>query len=410
MLMKLPMKKKALFIFVLPISLMIVSAFAYMLSDSHVIEDYVSQYNTEVTKEVSGNSELMMLMQDADYEEAQFIIKATIQTNYIVEQANIYLYTPATNTFKKILEDYDVNANIIDHTFLASSSNQSYAIVHLRYGPNFFFDRFSEAVCMIPFDQTNLFDSFDCDPLTTAEYLIAATMTGAQPDNLFTADIAREAFHVKNLPRTVTYELYLSVHQMLLAHVAETEGYLIASQPDLYLKTMYGLTQEIATTVKKFRRLSISMLDKSAEKVDKSMVNLTYRIYMTLSGLLDRHANRLIKLSKNNQLIVDFYTGSVPFLLAGSETDVVVSVEYEQDTMSLNYWPWFNGVNVQFSNASEPTFTTYRSLTIPNNATYVDIAGKAESGLFPTMRFAITPQQNFEQGLIGNQASQGGER
>ena len=407
MLMKLPMKKKALFIFALPISLILVSTVAYMLSDSHVIEDYVSQYNTEVPEVVSGDSELITLMQDADYEESQFMIKATIQTNYIVEEANVYLYTPATNTFKKILENYDVNANIIDHTFLAAPSDQSYAVVHLRYGPNFFFDRYSEAVCMIPFDQTNLFDSFDCDPLTTAEYLIAATMTGAQPDNLFTADIAREAFHVKKLPRTVTYELYLSVHQMLLAHVAETEGYLIASQPDLYLKTMYELTQEIATTVKKFRRLSIGMLDRSAEKVDKSMVNLTYRIYMTLSGLLDRHASRLTKLAQNNQLIVDFYTGSVPFLLAGSETDVVVSVEYDQDTMSLNYWPWFNGVNVQFSTASDTTFTTYRNLTIPNNATYVDISGKAETGLFPTMRFAITPQKNFESGLMGNQTTQG---
>lgn len=381
--------------------LIVVGYFAFGGSTTSASTSDFSSEPNHANSNVESRSMLLTLMEDAPYEESQYRIKASITTNYIVEHANVYLYSPETNSVQLVLDDYDVNANMIDHSFFAKPTNNAYAVIHLTYGPNFLFDRYSEAICIVPFLETNLYDAFDCDPLTTSEYLIAASTQDVDIDNLFSANVIREALYVKELPRTITYEHYLSIHQMLLAHVAETTGYLVANQRGQYLSNMLLLSKGIAAKVMRLRRLNISMLDKIAEEVDKSMVNLTYRIYMTLDGLLDRHAIRLTKLSQNNQLISDFFTGNAPFLLAGSETDIVVSVEYADDTVVLNYWPWFSGIQVKFDSAAEPFITKDRELRIPENARYVDITGQSMTGKYPTMRFSIAQKQNFERGLMG---------
>lgn len=367
-----------------------------------VVATYIPESASDTATTTIKQSMLMKMMEDAPYEESQFRIKTTIETGYIVERATIYLYTPGNETIRTVVEDYDVKSNTIDHSFFNLLSSESYAVIHLVYGPNFLFDRYSEAVCIVPFIETNIFDPFHCDPLTTSEYLIAASMVKASKADLFTPSVAKEALYVKRLPRTITYEYYLAIHQMLLAHVAETDGYLKASQDGEYLYSMLALSQEINLQIKKLRRLNVGLLDKAAESIDSSMVNLTYRIYMTLDGLLDRHTSRLSRLSENNQLITDFYTGITPFLLAGAETDVIVSVEYDDDIMRLNYWPWFSGIKVKFNSSEETFVTTDRVLTIPADATFVDIQGQSLTGRYPTMRFAISQKRNFERGLMSN--------
>lgn len=370
----------------LTISLLIVLSVSFV--DDTATIDHASAI--EIESGMAIDSRLLEIMKDAPEQETTFAIKAAILTDYIVEQADIYLFDAETNAISLVGDSLPIMANVVDFKFDAIASHNTFALLKLTYGPNFSFERDSEAVCLIKFVKSSIYDEFYCDPLSTAEYLIAAAMIEVPPEDIFSPAVVTEAISVSALPRNTTYERYLAIHQLFFAHVAENTDYMVVSQSGQYLDSMYLVTLSFSHSIRQFRRLTVSMIDDAAESVDKSMVNLTYRIYMTLDSLLLRHSHRLTKISENNQLIRDFFTGLVPFIMAGAESDVVVDVRQEDDVIRLNYWPWFTGIKVQFDDQEKEIISKAREFSIPPKSEFVDFTAISNNGRYPTIRFGIT--------------------
>lgn len=319
---------------------------------------------TAVADESRPTSQLLTLMADAQEEYYQCLVRTTIDSDYRISAYRAYFYSPATNTIDVIQPEFETTkARIVDFTFERPEPSDAYLILEILYGPNFLYDTNAVGICVQKFDGTSIFDSIKCNPLTTAEYLVASAMHDSPEDQIIKANATRQYLSLENLPNRKFWQDYLAIHQLLLAHLAETEDYELAHQGQ-YLTIGYQIVQRLLERVRKYRRMSVQDVDQASLDTDRTMVNLAYRLYMSLDGLIKRNIHLLPKVEASPGFITDFYTGASSFSLLTEEAAVVTNLTQSGDKVTFDYWPWFNELSVKFD-VREPMISRQTEFTFP---------------------------------------------
>ena len=346
-----------------------------------------------VADESRPTSQLLTLMADAQEEYYQYLVRTTIDSDYRISAYRAYFYSPATNTIDVIQPEFETTkARIVDFTFERPEPSDAYLILEILYGPNFLYDTNAVGICVQKFDGTSIFDSIKCNPLTTAEYLVASAMHDSPEDQIINANATRQYLSLENLPNRKFWQDYLAIHQLLLAHLAETEDYELAHQGQ-YLSIGYQIVQHLLERVRKYRRMSVQDVDQASLDTDRTMVNLAYRLYMSLDGLIKRNIHLLPKVEASPGFITDFYTGASSFSLLTEEAAVVANLTQSGNKVTFDYWPWFNELSVKFD-VGEPMISRQTEFTIPADSKRVDVMGMGSAGRYATLRYTILPFDN----------------
>ena len=353
------------------------SCFAQADSQSHTQEE---------------RSYLMTLLDDATPAKKRYRIQSTIETDYQVVGINAYLYDKDSDTFEK-LEDVNVNGTLLSLDFFRHPMTKPVVLFHMTYGPDFIFNRNSEAFCLVTFTGGfNHLDDVPCNPFTTTQYLIAASMINSPYDQLISADVIESYFRLSKLSTdSFTYQYYLAVHQLLLYHVAETQNYIMASSPGGYLKTLYPAFVKIRESMIDFRQIDITTLDEILKTIDPSMVNIGYRIFMALHVSGERHLQEFPLFVNEYKLLKDFFAGVVPLDLTSPEASVVPNFEQLSNQVSFGHWPWFDGIQLSFDSAAPlKVDSTHIEIDIPANATLLTAQGLSQLGRFSRSTISLS--------------------
>lgn len=345
-----------------------------------------------------AQSSVFALMADAKPIDVMYQFNFSVLTDYDAESVDMFLFDQATNTLQSLGKQITVINNIVSHSRRISPVDKPYVVLRLRYGPKFTYERHSEAVCVAKLQSHIRLDPIACNPLTTAEFLFAAAMESVEVDDLFTANAIKRTISLKRLPQSVTLQRLYAVHQYVLAHVAESPRYQRVNQPDRYLKTLYPLFQNTISKLLKFRRVTIKNMDDALLEQDSSMVNIGYRIYMALELLIKRHSQSQPKIQSNPKAMKDFFNGSSPFTILGSDSDLVANLEIN-DTIHFDIWPWFSYVEVSLDE-QEPIQRRFGNIPLLGQHSTVSIRGFGENGRYVMLRQHIKHATSANQPTI----------
>lgn len=355
-------------------------------------------------------SMLLALMADAKEENYEYTVNTSIISDYKISSYRAYVYFEEAHTMRQLHEDFvKTRARLVNFTFESPHLAQGYLVLEVKYGPNFLYDTNATGLCVVPFDGTSVFDQIPCNPLITAEYLLASTMAGSSLDNIINADATRQFLQMQNLPNRKFWQDYLAVHQLVLAHLAEIEDYHQAHS-GRYLEVAFELLNQMLTNVRKYRRLKVQDIDDAAIAIDKTMVNFAYRLYMSIDGLLKRNLYLLPKVEESPTFVRDFFTGRMVFSLLTEEAAVVSGLTQQGDTLIFYSWPWFEYISVRFD-SNEPMNTTHTTHKIPSGARRVDVIGYGALGRYPALRYTILPfGEELKAAQLAQDASQSNEQ
>jgi hypothetical protein len=345
-----------------------------------------------------AESSFFSLMADAKPIDVKYQFNFSVLTDYDAESVDMYLFDHATNSMHPLGEKISIINNIVTHNRRISPIETPYLVLRLRYGPKFTYERHSEAVCITKLQSHIRLDPIACNPLTTSEFLFAAAMENVSSENLFTANAIKRAISLKRLPQSITLQRLYAVHQYVLAHVAESPQYQLANKPDLYLCTLYPLFQNSISKLLKFRRVTIKDMDHALVEQDSSMVNIGYRIYMALELLIKRHSQTQPKIQSNPQAMKNFFNGSTPFTILGSDSDLVANLEIN-DTIRFDIWPWFSYVEISLDEQA-PIQHRFGDIPLLGQHNSVSIRGFGENGRYVMLRQHIKHATSAEQASV----------
>jgi hypothetical protein len=338
------------------------------------------------------------LMADAKPIDVMYQFNFNVLTDYDVESVDIYLFDRTSNTVQLLGEQVSAINNIVAHSRRITPVASPYLVLHVRYGPKFTYERHSEAVCIAKLQSHIRLDPIACNPLTTTEFLFAAAMEKVSSDDLFTANAIKRTISLQHLPQSTTLQRLYAVHQYVLAHVAESPQYQLVNQPGQYLRTLYPLFQNSISQLLKFRRVTIRDIDTALVEQDSSMVNIGYRVYMALELLIKRHSQTQPKIQDNPKAMKDFFNGSNPFTILGSDSDLVANLEIS-DTISFDIWPWFSYVEVSLDEQS-PVQHRFGNIPLLGQHSTVSIRGFGENGRYVMLRQHIKHAASITQSSV----------
>lgn len=348
----------------------------------------------EDVSQVGSTSLLMSLMADAKEEEFTFSVKTSIRSDYRVGSYRAYVYFIDQDEMKVIHTNFQKTvSSLVNFDFKAPHLSQAYLVLEVKYGPNFLYDTNATGICVVPFDGVSIFDEIPCNTLVTAQYLLAAAMRDSKNSNVINAQATKQYLKLQELPNRKFWQDYLAVHQLLLSHLAEIEDYKLAHSGD-YLSVSYRIIKYLLDDVRKYRRIRVQNIDDAVMKIDRTMVNFAYRLYMSMEGLLKRNLYLLPKVEQSPTFIRDFFTGRIVFSLLTEEAAVVANLKQEGEVLTYTYWPWFKSLTIQFDE-NTPIETIDTVYQIPPESKRVDIVGYGENGRYATLRYTILP---FDEG------------
>lgn len=331
---------------------------------------------------------LLSLMADAKEEEYTFSVKTSIRSDYRIGSYRAYVYFTDQEEVRTLHKDFqNTVSGLVDFEFDSPNLSQAYLVLEVKYGPNFLYDTNATGICVVPFDGVSIFDEIPCNTLVTAEYLVASAMHDSEKSNVINAQATKQYLDLQQLPNRKFWQDYLAVHQLLLSHLAEVEDYKLAHGGE-YLSVSYQIIQSLLSDVRKYRRIRVQNIDDAVMKIDKTMVNFAYRLYMSIEGLLKRNLHLLPKVEQSPTFIRDFFTGRIVFSLLTEEAAVAANLRQEGDQLSYTYWPWFKYLTIQFDEKT-PERTTDTVFKIPPGSQRVDLIGYGEMGRYATLRYTI---------------------
>lgn len=348
----------------------------------------VAEVTNESMTSLGSPSLLLSLMADAKEEEYTYSVKTSIRSDYRIASYRAYVYFVDQDEINTIHKDFqDTISSLVNFEFKSPYLTQGYLVLEVKYGPNFLYDANATGICVVPFDGVSIFDEIPCNTLVTAQYLLASAMHDSEISNVINTKATKQYLNLQRLPNRKFWQDYLAVHQLLLSHLAEVEDYKLAHGGD-YLSVSYQIIQMLLSDVRKYRRIRVQNIDDAVMKIDKTMVNFAYRLYMSIEGLLKRNLHLLPKVEQSPTFIRDFFTGRIVFSLLTEEAAVAANLTQEGDQLTYTYWPWFKYLTIQFDE-KPPIKTTNTSLKIPFDSQRVDITAFGASGRYATLRYTI---------------------
>ena len=331
---------------------------------------------------------LLSLMADAKEEEYTFSVKTSVRSDYRIGSYRAYVYFTDQEEMKPLHKDFQSTVSgLVNFEFKSPNLSHAYLVLEVKYGPNFLYDTNATGICVVPFDGVSIFDEIPCNTLVTAEYLLASAMHNSDISNVINAQATKQYLNLQQLPNRKFWQDYLAVHQLLLSHLAEVEDYELAHGGE-YLSVSYKIIQALLSDVRKYRRIRVQNIDDAVMKIDKTMVNFAYRLYMSIEGLLKRNLHLLPKVEQSPTFIRDFFTGRIVFSLLTEEAAVAANLKQDGDQLTYSYWPWFKYLTIQFDDET-PQKTTDTVFKIPPGSQRVDLIGYGEMGRYATLRYTI---------------------
>lgn len=347
-----------------------------------------AQENSASTSTTS--SLLLSLMEDAEVEEYTYSVNSTIVSDYKVSSYRAHVYFAEEHEMLSLHENFQKSVSkLVNFDFKSPHLTKAYLVLEVKYGPNFLYDANATGLCIVPFDGVSVFNQIPCNTLVTAEYLIASAMHDSGERNIINANATKQYLDLQRLPNRKFWQDYLAVHQLVMSHLAEIEDYKLAHSGN-YLSVSYRIIASMLSDVRKYRRLRVQNIDDAALKIDSTMVNFAYRLYMSIDGLLKRNVHLLPKVEESPSFIKDFFTGRIIFSLLTEEAAVAANLQQENDKLYFTYWPWFKYLTVRFDDRPE-LHTTDREITIPDGVSRVDLVGHGEKGRYAILRYTILP-------------------
>jgi hypothetical protein len=338
---------------------------------------------------------LLQLMEDAPYVQEKYLVRTRVESDYKVDSYRAYFYSNQLDAMDRINDDFiALTSNILEFNFKHDYHEAPFLVLEIKYGPNFLYDQNAVGICVVPFIQGTVFEPIECNPLTTAKYLLAAVISEAG-DDIFTHKVIEQYKALSKLPQEKFWQDYLAIHQLILAHIAEIEDYKIAHSGQ-YIEIGYKIFEALLKDVRQIRRMNVNLLDNATLSADRSMVNFAYRLYMNLEGLLNRNLYLLEKVEESPEFIRDFFSGLVSFALLTQNSDVVANLTQENNQISFNLWPWFESVRVQFDDG-EPLVSRKSVHVIPEDAERVDITAVGGSARYAILRYSIIKNSNVKE-------------
>jgi hypothetical protein len=348
----------------------------------------MAKVTNENMTSLGSPSLLLSLMADAKEEEYTFSVKTSIRSDYRIGSYRAYVYFTDQEEMKTLHKDFQSTVSgLVNFEFKSPNLSQAYLVLEVKYGPNFLYDTNATGICVVPFDGVSIFDEIPCNTLVTAEYLLASAMHDSEISNVINAQATQQYLNLQKLPNRKFWQDYLAVHQLLLSHLAEVEDYKRAHGGE-YLSVSYQIIQSLLSDVRKYRRIRVQNIDDAVMKIDKTMVNFAYRLYMSIEGLLKRNLHLLPKVEQSPTFIRDFFTGRIVFSLLTEEAAVAANLRQEGDQLTYTYWPWFKYLTIQFDEKA-PERTTDTVYKIPPGSQRVDLIGYGEMGRYATLRYTI---------------------
>ncbi|MBB6543038.1 hypothetical protein [Thalassotalea piscium] len=329
------------------------------------------------------NIDVLTLMSDAKPISNKYVVDLTINSPYKVVKVNPFYYSNATGEFKELPQISDIQFNSIRFNFETIPEKQEFLFFHVVYGPNFVFERNSEAICYTRIETTSIVDDVNCDTYTTTNYLIAAAEKPSE--TLFSADIAQRIFELEALPDVQSWQNFQAIIAFTLNHISEKPDYLNVSLPGNYLSSMVTFTRDMLDVMKDKRRINVLDYDQALLSIDKSLLNIAYQILLGFEGFAAQHIITLPHVIEYPAFLEDFFSGISSYTLVEPEAMSLPNIQLTSDPRTVSYvmWPWFDHIKYSFESASIlDKATKDNSIDVPAGVDHLYIRPFAKKGRY----------------------------
>ena len=357
----------------------VVLVFVLLTSNTHEV-----QASTTTT---THNLQMLRLMDDAPIAARQYRVASKIVTDYRINHIRPYYFSPSSATLTKLPERAFVQSNFLDLSFQHTPSKNEYIVLHITYGPAFVFNRESEGVCMAKFEAGQLFKEIACNTTTTAEYLVAHSLLDDQAADVINYPALLKLIDVKQLPKIDSFQNYLGLLTILQGHLAETPNYTTVSTRGNFLPSLISFAHTMRDEFLTRRRLSVDVFEQALQEIDRSMISMAYRLYMSLDTLIKRHSDQLPSLASRNTYMSEFLSGFTPLGLHDPKAYEVTNFGMYKRKIRFLRWPWMSSVTIQ---AGGETFdVTEQTFSFDDTHNHAFIRPMTDTLRFPVQKIAL---------------------
>lgn len=372
------MSKKMLFIVLGTVAILL--AFAVLAFSDESTPDVETLVPT-------SNLNILRLMDDAPISERQYRVSIDIETDYKVSEIYPYYFSPNASQLLPLPSFQHVKTNSLDLSFRHAPASEEYLVLHIKYGPRFVFNRYSEAVCIARFDAGQIFHSMPCNTTTTAEYMVAHTMMDEPSDDVINYKALQHYLQVLQYPKIESYQNYLALLTLLQGHLAESPQYSTVSANGLFLKTLIPFAKRVQEDFLKRRRLDVDDFDRYLNEVDLSMTSMAYRLYRSLDSLLLRHTQGLPDVKERKSYLTNFLSGFAPLGIHDPQAFELPSLNVYKNTINFRRWPWQDSVQLNYANQKKTITDT--QFEFPVDVTTAFIRPMSGKNRFPVQQLAL---------------------
>ena len=333
------------------------------------------------------NLQMLRLMDDAPIAARQYRVASKIVTDYRINHIRPYYFSPSSSTLTKLPERAFVESNFLDLSFQHTPSKNEYIVLHITYGPSFVFNRDSEGVCIAKFEAGQLFKQIACNTTTTAEYLVAHSLLDDQAADVINYPALLKLIDVKQLPKIDSYQNYLGLLTILQGHLAETPNYTSVSTKDNFLPSLISFAHTMRDEFLTRRRLNVDIFEQTLQEIDRSMISMAYRLYMSLDTLIKRHSYQLPSLAARKSNMSEFLSGFAPLDLHDPKAFEVANFGMYKRNIRFLRWPWMSYVMIQ---VGDETFDiTDQTFTFDQTHNHAFIRPMTDTLRFPVQKIAL---------------------
>jgi hypothetical protein len=335
------------------------------------------------------NLDLLAIMEDAPITNRQYRVAIQIQTDYRITNIKSYYFSPSSASLTFLHEKTHSRTNALDISFQHAPSTDEYLVLHLTYGPNFVFDKYSEAVCVVEFKAAQLFEPLRCDTQTTAEYLVALSFLDEIPSDVINYPGLVQLLQVKSLPQIESYQNYLALFSLLQGHLAESPQYSQVSLPGKFIETLVPVARDIRDEFIKRRRLDVDTFEAILQSADLSMITMAYRLYMSFENLHQRHAKHLPDVIERKSYLKQFLSGFASLALHDPDAFQLANVVVFNNRLSFSRWPWMDTVKLSYGEESITTQDLTYKFAEDTSLDYAFIRPYGSNSRFPIQKIPL---------------------
>lgn len=337
--------------------------------------------NTQGHTEVKGSSfNVLNLMADARPISELYQLNMTIKSPYKVVKATPYYYSRNSKEIVKYPTIERVFHNMINYNFERIPDKDEFIFFHLEYGPQFIFNRLSEAICFAPIYTLKVVEDLNCNTYTTTQYLLATAEVNSQGE-ILSPEIIEKMMEMQSLKSNQSWQNYQSILTFTLNHISENPEYHFVNIKGNYLKSMVSFAKRLRNVMLQRRRITLSDYNSILTSIDRSMVNTGYRILISMSNFAEQNKADLEFVYKYPTYMQDFFSGLSPFKLIEPESMSLPNVEVADGKVKFLKWPWFDHVKVSFDKGEEVKVVG-EFVEIPKNTSHVYLRPYSKKGKY----------------------------